>query len=464
MVATATKLGPEIRTALPGPKARKLIEKDKQFISPSYTRTYPLVVERGRGVYLWDVDGNRFLDFNAGIAVCSTGHAHPKVVAAIKAQASRFLHMSGTDFYYGPEIRLAEELASIVPDGFPAKSYLCNSGTEAVEACVKLARYKTHRPLMIAFYGAFHGRTMGALALTASKGTQRKYFGPMMAGVSHAPYADCRRCPFNLKHPDCGFACVSFIEETVMKKTTPPEDVAALIVEPVQGEGGYVIPPPGFFERLRQLCSRYGIQLIVDEVQSGFGRTGKMFAIEHWDCQPDMMAVAKGIASGMPLGACIARADLMDWKPGAHGTTFGGNPVCCEAALATIGLVRQSLMENARVMGEFMKRGLEEIQARHRSIGWVNALGLMIGVEIVKEPGSTEGDGAMRDRIVDECFRRGLLLLGAGGSAVRFSPPLVVRKPEARLALEIFDDVLTALETSGTRAPAPSTDGKKRGR
>ena len=458
----ATKLGPDIRTALPGPKARKLIEKDARFISPSYTRTYPLVVERGRGSYLWDVDGNRFLDFNAGIAVCSTGHAHPKVVAAIKAQASRFLHMSGTDFYYGPEIRLAEELAGIFPAG-PAKSYLCNSGTEAVEACLKLARYKTHRPLMIAFYGGFHGRTMGALALTASKATQRKYFGPMLAGVTHVPYADCRRCPFHLEYPDCGFACVSFIEETVLKKTTPPEDVAALVVEAVQGEGGYIIPPPGYFEKLRQLCSRYGIQFVVDEVQSGFGRTGKMFAIEHWDAPPDMIAVAKGIASGMPLGACIARADLMDWKPGAHGTTFGGNPVSCEAALATIALIRGGLMENARVMGEYMKRGLEEIRARHRSIGWVNAIGLMIGVELVKEPGSTVGDSAMRDRIVDECFRRGLLVLGAGASAIRFSPPLMVRRPEARIAMEIFDDVLTALEKSGTKpaAAAAATDGKR---
>jgi 4-aminobutyrate aminotransferase len=410
------------------------------------------VVEKGRGVYLWDVDGNRFMDFNAGIAVCSTGHSHPKVVSAIKAQASRFLHMSGTDFYYGPEIRLAEELAAIAPGRSAKKSYLCNSGTEAVEACLKLARYKTHRPLMIAFYGAFHGRTMGSLALTASKATQRKYFGPMLAGVSHVPFADCRRCPFNVKFPTCNFACVSFIEDVVMKKTTPPEDVAALVVEPVQGEGGYVIPPPGYFEKLRELCSRYGIQFVVDEVQSGFGRTGKMFAIEHWNADPDMIAVAKGMASGMPLGACIARADVMDWQPGSHGTTFGGNPVSCEASLATIRLIRESLMENARTMGEYMKRSLEQMQARHRTIGWVNALGLMIGMEIVREPGSTVGDPKMRDRIVEECFRRGLLILGCGPSALRISPPLVVRRADARIALEILDDALTAVENGKKRA------------
>jgi 4-aminobutyrate aminotransferase len=305
---------------------------------------------------------------------------------------------------------------------------------------------------MIAFYGAFHGRTMGALSLTASKATQRKFFGPMLAGVTHVPYANCRRCPFHLTYPSCDFACVSFIEEVPLKKTTPPEDVAALVVEPIQGEGGYVIPPPGYFERLRELCSRYGILLVMDEVQSGFGRTGKMFAIEHWGVESDIIAMAKGIASGLPLGAIVSSAELMDWKPGAHASTFGGNPVSCEAALATVALIEERLMQNARTVGAYMKKSLAEIEARHESIAWVNAVGLMIGVEIVKERGPNAGDAAKRDRIVDECFKRGLLVLGAGANAIRFCPPLVVTRAEARIALEIFDEVLTAVERGPKRA------------
>ncbi|MFH0777514.1 MAG: acetyl ornithine aminotransferase family protein [Candidatus Eisenbacteria bacterium] len=431
---------------LPGPKASRLIEKDRRYMSKSHTRVYPLVVDRGRGVWLWDVDGNRFLDFNAGIAVCATGHSHPAVVRAIKAQASRFLHMSGMDFYYASEINLAEKLAEIAPGKFAKRVLLCNSGTEAVEAAIKLSRYHARRSHIIAFYGAFHGRSMGSLSLTASRAVQRRNFAPLLSGVTHVPYADCLHCCYNLTFPACDFACINFIEEVVFKKTTPPEDVAAIFVEPIQGEGGYIIPPDGYHARLKKLAEKYGILFVADEVQSGMGRTGKMFAIEHWGVTPDIIAIAKGVASGLPLGAVVARSPLMDWESGAHGSTFGGNPVCSVAALETIRLIQEGLMKNAAKIVTFLIESLKDIQRRHGSIAWVRGKGLMIGMDVVKTSDNKRSDSQKRDALVQRCFENGLLILACGESSVRFSPPLVVTKSEAGLALEIFEESLTELE------------------
>ena len=431
---------------LPGPKARKLIRKDDLVLSKSYTRVYPLVVDRGKGVWLWDVDGNRFMDFNAGIAVCATGHSHPRVVSALQRQVARFLHMSGTDFYYGQEILLAEKLAGIAPGRSAKRVFLCNSGTEAVEAAMKLTRYHTRRSQFIAFYGAFHGRTMGALSLTASKAVQRRHFAPLLPGVTHVPYADCRHCYYNLKYPTCDFACVNFIEEVVFKKSVPPDDVAAIFVEPIQGEGGYIVPPEGYHNRLKKLTEKYGILFVADEIQSGMGRTGRMFAIEHWGVVPDVITVAKGIASGMPLGAAISRAPLMQWEPGSHGNTFGGNPVSCVAAIETISLLQGGLVRNAERIGDFLIESLKEIEARHHSLGSVRGKGLMIGMDIVAHPGAKRGNSPLRNKLVEICFENGLLILPCGDGAVRFAPPLVVTKKEAELALEIFEDSLAELE------------------
>ncbi|MCX5800279.1 MAG: acetyl ornithine aminotransferase family protein [Candidatus Eisenbacteria bacterium] len=431
---------------LPGPKAKRLIARDTLCMSKSYTRVYPLVVERGSGVWLWDVDGNRFLDFTAGIAVCATGHSHPRVVNAVKEQVSRFLHMSGTDFYYAAEINVAEKLSEITPGKFHKRVFLTNSGAEAVEAALKLCLYQTRRPQVIAFYGAFHGRTMGALSLTASKAVQRKHFSPFLANVTHVPYADCFHCAYNLKYPSCDFACVNFIEEVVFHKCTAPEDVAAIFVEPIQGEGGYIIPPDGYHKRLKKLTEKYGILFVADEIQSGMGRTGKMFAIEHWNVVPDVIAVAKGLASGLPIGAAVARSVLMDWEPGAHGSTFGGNPVSSAAALATISLLEEGLVENASRVGAFLLESLKDMEKRHRILGWVRGKGLMIGMEILKTRGSKEGNPDKRNSLVRRCFEKGLLVLPCGESALRFSPPLVVSKKEAELALEIFEEALTEIE------------------
>jgi 4-aminobutyrate aminotransferase len=439
---------PRIKTrSLPGPKAKAWVARDKAAISTSYTRAYPLVMSHGKGAEVTDVDGNVFLDLNAGIAVGATGHSHPVVVKAIQEQAARFLHMSGTDFYYPQEITLAERLGKLVPGSRPKRTFLSNSGTEAVECAIKLARYKSKRSQFIAFIGAFHGRTMGSLSLTASKAVQKLGFAPSMPGVTHVPYADCRRCVFNLKFPDCGLACVSYIEDVVFKKVVPAEDTAAIVVEPIQGEGGYIIPPPGFHQKLQALAKKYGILLIMDEVQAGMGRTGKWFGIEHWPgVVPDIVTLAKGIASGMPLGATVAPRELMDWPPGSHGNTFGGNPVSCAAALATIDLIEKELLENTRKVGAFMARELNAMVERHDHLGWVNALGLMIGIEIVAKPGTTIGSPAMRDALEVECYKRGILVLGAGPSAIRLAPPLLLSKAQAQTALEIFEDAVTAVE------------------
>ena len=446
--------GPELITKeLPGPRARAIVERDRRAISASYTRAYPLAMSHGRGALLWDVDGNRFLDFTAGIAVGASGHSHPRVVKAIRDQAGRFLHMSGTDFYYDLEVRLGERITKLVPGSGPKQAFFSNSGTEAVEAAMKLARYQTRRPLFMAFYGAFHGRTMGSLTLTASKAVQRRGFAPQTPQATHVPFADCKRCIFNLKFPDCGYACVSFIEDYVFAKHTPPEDVAALFVEPIQGEGGYVTPPPGYLERLRALCDKYGILFVADEVQSGMGRTGKWFAIEHWNVKPDVVTIAKGIASGMPLGITVASKELMSWPPGSHGNTFGGNPVSCAAALATLDLIEEQLLDNARQVGDFMKKELEAMVKRHPHLGWVNGMGLMLAVEVV-EPDTTRGDHDRRDAIIQACFERGLLTLGAGNSAIRISPPLTLTRAQAQVGLEVLEDAVTAVESRAGRGRA----------
>jgi 4-aminobutyrate aminotransferase len=434
---------PHIRTPLPGPKAKALIERDAKVVSPSYTRGYPLVISRGSGVEVEDVDGNIFLDCAAGIAVNSTGHSHPAVVQAIVEQAGRFLHMSGTDFYYEPQVRVAEELAALAPMQGGVKSFFGNSGTEAIEASLKLARYATGRPNFIAFLGGFHGRTLGALALTASKTVQRNRLGPFMPGVFHAPYADCYRCPLGLQAANCEAECLDYIEHELLVHLVSPDEVAAVVIEPIQGEGGYVVAPDQFLQRLRELTKTRGILIVDDEVQSGMGRTGKMFAIEFSKVQPDIVAIAKGIASGMPMGVATARADLMTWPPGSHASTFGGNPVACAAALATIKLLRDRLMKNAADVGAHLMAGLRSLMDKHRLIGDVRGRGLMVGVELVRDRQTKERASTERDGVVMAAFNRGLLILGAGKNAIRFSPPLVLTRAEADVAVRIFDEALT---------------------
>ena len=439
---------PSIITPLPGPRARQLIARDAAVVSPSYTRGYPLVMARGSGATVEDVDGNVFLDCAAGIAVNATGHAHPDVVRAVTEQAGRFLHMSGTDFYYEPQVRLAEEMAAVAPVGGPARSFFGNSGTEAIEACIKLARYATGRSDFIAFFGGFHGRTMGALALTASKTVQRRHFGPFMPGVHHAPFADCYRCRLGLTPDTCAAECLDFIEQELLLHLVSPDEVAAILVEPIQGEGGYLVAPAQFLQRLRELTTRYGMLLVADEVQSGMGRTGKMFAIEHAGVEPDAIAIAKGIASGLPLGVVVARSDLMTWPPGTHASTFGGNPVACAAAIETIRLLKEQLIANAAEVGGHLLAGLRALADKHPLIGDVRGRGLMVGVELVRDRQTKERADRERDLVVNGAFNRGLLLLGAGKNAIRFSPPLVLTRAQADTAIAIFDGALT--EAAGT--------------
>jgi 4-aminobutyrate aminotransferase len=432
---------PEIKTSLPGPKAKALIDRDGKYVSPSYTRDYPFVIARGEGAVVEDVDGNRFIDCAAGIAVNSTGVSHPDVVRAIIEQAQKFIHMSGTDFYYEPQVRLAEELASMVPIDGDVRSFFGNSGTEATEAALKLSRYHTKRHGIIAFIGSFHGRSMGALSLTASKIVQRRGFGPLMPGVYHAPYPDTYR--FNGTPDACAEASLSFIRDQIFPHLIAPDEVAAIVVEPIQGEGGYVVPPPAFFQGLRETASRHGIVLVVDEVQTGMGRTGRMFALEHFGVKADVVNIAKGIASGLPLGVTCARADMMAWPPGAHASTFGGNPVACAAALATITLLKDRLVSNAAAVGAHMLQGLRALQDKHPLIGDVRGKGLMIGVELVKDRATKERAAEARGAVVQAMFRRGVLLLGAGKNAIRFAPPLVLTVEQADVVLRLFDDAMT---------------------
>jgi len=435
---------PHLAGPLPGPRAKAVMERDARAVSPSYTRGYPLVVESASGAMIQDVDGNRFLDFNAGIAVVATGHCHPRVVEAIQKQAARLIHMSGTDFYYDEMVTLAEKLGEIAPGDGERRVSFGNSGAEAVEGCIKLARWSTGRDKIIAFFGAFHGRTMGALSLTARKSVQRAGFGPLIPGVVHAPYPNCYRCPFGQKEETCAVECVKHIEETLLKTIAPPEETAAIVVEVVQGEGGYVVPPRKFFDELARVARQNGILLVADEVQSGMGRTGKMWASQHFDLVPDILAVAKGIASGMPLGATVARADLMTWPPGAHASTFGGNPVCCAAALATIALLEEGLIENAARMGAHIRSRIDDWPARFPTVGQVRGLGLMIGIEMVRDQRTREKAPQIRDRVVDLAFERGLLVLGAGENSIRLCPPLVVTREQCDFAVETLEECLKA--------------------
>jgi 4-aminobutyrate aminotransferase len=436
--------------ALPGPKAKELLERDRSVTSPSYARDYPFVMDHGRGSEVWDVDGNRFVDFAAGIAVCSTGHSHPEVVAAIKEQVEQFIHISA-DYYHPKWIQLGERLDLIAPFSEGAKTFMTNSGAESVEAAIKLARHHTGRQQFIGFFGSFHGRTMGALAFTSSKPLYRSGFLPLMGGVTHVPYPDPYRPWLHSSRQDYGEAVVDYIEKVVLARSVPPDDCAAVLVEPIQGEGGYIVPPDGFFPALRRLCDKYGILLIVDEVQSGVGRTGKWWAVQHWGVEPDMVCAAKGIASGLPLGATIARDSVMDWPTGAHGNTFGGNPVSCSAALVTLDLIEHGMMQNAAEMGQYMLDALSEIAVRHPSIGQVRGKGLMIGVEFVADRKTKLPAKKLRDRIVHQAFSHGLLLLGCGESVIRFCPPLNITR-------ELIDEGLEAFEASVSEAEAEGLD------
>ncbi len=439
---------PEIKTALPGPKGKEIIAADSQFVTPSYPRpSFKLVAERAQGVWVEDVDGNIFLDCNAGVAVCSTGHCHPEVVRAIQEQAGQLIHMCGTDYYYRHMPALAQKLDEIVPISAPTKTHFANSGTEAIETALKLAMHATGREKFIAFFNSFHGRTLGSLSLTSSKSAQRKGFKRQALDVVHVPYPNEFRNPFN--PADCGDGgagqgALNWIEERLFKTTTPPEEVAAIVVEAVQGEGGYVPAPKNFLQGLRRICDEHGILLIVDEVQSGMGRTGKMFACEHYGLEPDIVTIAKGIGSGLPIGACVARADLMTWKPGAHASTFGGNPVCIASALKTIELLEEGLVKNSAEVGAYLKAGLERLQTKHDCIGDVRGMGLMIGVEFVEDRISNKPAPELRDRIEVACFERGLIILGAGANTIRWSPPLILTTENVDVALEIFDEAIAA--------------------
>ena len=436
---------PEIKTALPGPKAKAIIDRDKQFVSPSYTRDYPFVIARGEGAVVEDVDGNRFLDCAAGIAVNSTGVSHPDVVKAITEQAQKFIHMSGTDFYYEPQVRLAEQLASLVPIDGPVRAFFGNSGTEATEAALKLARYHTKRANVIAFLGAFHGRSLGSLSLTASKVVQRRGFGPFMPGVYHGLYPDPYR--FNGSPDACAEAALSFIRDQIFVHLVSPDEVAAIVVEPIQGEGGYIVPPKAFLQGLREIATQNGIVLVVDEVQSGMGRTGKMFASEHFDLKADVVNIAKGIASGLPLGVTCARAEMMAWPPGAHASTFGGNPVSCAAASATIKLLEDHLIANAATVGAHLMNGVRALKDKHPLIGDVRGKGLMIGIELVKDRQTKERAVEARGALVQAMFRRGVLVLGAGKNALRLAPPLVLSKDQADAVLGVMDEALSEISS-----------------
>ena len=436
---------PQIKIKPPGPKAKQIIERDRHFTAPAYGRVYPLVVKEGRGCAVEDVDGNLYLDFMAGIAVASTGHSHPKVIEAIEQQARKFLHICGSDFYYEPMVELAEKLSRLAPGPSAKRVFLTNSGTEAIEAAFKLARFATKRQHVVAFLGAFHGRTMGALSLTASRASHRAQFSPLIPDVHHVPFPYCHRCPYHLEHGSCGTECVNYLEKMLFRHEVAPEEVAAIFVEPIQGEGGYVVPPDEFLPMLQDLCRRHGILLVTDEIQSGFGRTGKMFACEHWGVEPDILCVAKGIASGMPLGAMIAREEISTWTRGTHGSTFGGNPVACAAALATLEIIEQGLVKNAAAQGSYLKQRLLELKAMHPVISDVRGLGLMVGVEFQRADGSRAPDVKLRDEVMHKCFESGLLLLSCGESTLRWCPPLIVTRAEINTAVEIFGSVLKAV-------------------
>jgi 4-aminobutyrate aminotransferase len=437
---------PQLVTALPGPNAKRVIEQDAKYVSLSYTRDYPLVAKRGRGAMVEDVDGNVFLDFAAGIAVCATGHCHPEVVAAIQKQAAELIHMSGTDFYYEGMPQLAAKLAAISPGQEPKRVYFGNSGAEAIEAAIKLVKHHTKRDKLIAFHGAFHGRTMGALSLTASRAVQRKGFGTLLSGVFHMPYPDTYRGTYGVRPETAAADCLSYLENELFRRRVDPEEVAGIFIEPIQGEGGYILAPPEFLQGLQRICRKYGIMLVADEVQSGMGRTGKWWAVDHMDVEPDIICTAKGIASGMPLSAVIARASVMDWKPGAHASTFGGNPVCIAASLATLRLLEEKYMDNARRVGEFILHRTADWTERFKNVGEVRGKGLMIGIEFVRDQKTKEKAPDLRNRLIQAAFHKGLLVLGSGDTTLRFCPPLVIDEEQADFAVSTLEDCIREAE------------------
>lgn len=442
------KFGPKLVCRPPGPRAEELIQRDEQALSPSYTRCYPLVVKSGSGCRITDVDGNEFLDFTAGIAVNSTGHCHPEVVEAIQEQAAKLIHMSGTDFYYDWMAKVAEQLSALAPMKGPHRTYFGNSGAEAVECAIKLARYHTGRQNIISFFGSFHGRTMGALSLTASKPQQKRRFAPFVPGVTHVRYPYAYRGYGDGPEPEeeFGLACARFIEDKLFKTTLPAEEVAAIILEPIQGEGGYVVAPDIFLQEVRRICDRHGILMIVDEIQSGAGRTGKWCAIEHSGVQPDIVCLAKGIASGMPLGVCMSGSERMNWVPGSHASTFGGNPICLAAASATMEIIAREGMANASAVGQTVLERVKPWVNRYESVGDVRGRGLMIGIEMITDKHSMKPAGTLRDRVVQMAFERGLLLLGCGESTIRLCPPLIVKHEEADVAMDILEECIAAAE------------------
>src|SRR5580693_7712610 len=449
MHVTDTKVDsklPHLVTELPGPKAKKLVERDHHVVSPSYTRDYPLVAKIGRGATVEDVDGNTFLDFAAGIAVVATGHCHPEVVAAIQKQAAELMHMSGTDFYYPSMVELAEKLASIAPGKEPKRVYFGNSGAEAIEAAIKLVKFHTKRDKLIAFHGSFHGRTMGALSLTASRAVQRKGFGTLLSGVFHMPFPDTYRGTYGIRPEHASADCLSYLENELFRRRVDPDEVAGIFIEPIQEEGGYLPAPPEFLQGLQRICRKHGILLVADEVQSGMGRTGKWWASDHAGIEPDIICTAKGIASGMPLSAIIARADVMNWTPGAHASTFGGNPVCIAASLATLDLLERIYIANASRMGEFIMRQTADWTERHKIVGQVRGKGLMIGIEFVRDQKTKERAGDLRNRIVQTAFHKGLLVLGSGDTTLRLCPPLLVDEEQISFALRSLDGIISEVE------------------
>lgn len=448
------QFGPKLITTLPGPKARAAVAHDDRVISPSYTRSYPLVAKSGRGIRITDVDGNEFLDFAAGIAVNSTGHCHPEVVAAIQKQAAELIHISGTDFYYESMCHFADRLSAVAPMPGPHRFYYGNSGAEAVECALKVARYHTKRQHVISFFGAFHGRTMGALSLTGSKPQQKRRFAPLVPGVTHVPYPYAYRgCKGGAEEAEAfALGCARYIEEKLFKTILPPEEVAAIFVEPIQGEGGYVVAPTNFLQELRAICDRHGILLVADEVQSGAGRTGKWWAIEHAGVEPDIVCMAKGIASGMPLGICMTKAEIMDWVPGSHASTYGGNPVAIASAMATMDVLEREGIANAAKVGGMMLERLAGWTKTHPLVGDVRGRGLMIGIELVLDKETREPAQALRNRVETLCFEKGLLVLGCGETSLRLCPPLIVSEQEAMVALDIVEEALTQVEREHARA------------
>lgn len=438
---------PSIVVRPPGPKARDLVKKDEALLSPSYARFYPLVIESGKDCVLKDVDGNQYIDFNSGLVCLNVGHNHPKVVDAIKKQSDRFLHYSNTDFFYREVVDLAEKLSEITPGQFEKKVYFGNSGAEAIEAAVKLSKWHTRKHRFLAFTGAFHGRTLGALSFTASKPVQRRNFFPLLQGVTHVPYPYCYRCPFKLSYPNCNYWCVDFIDELVLQKYVPPEEVAAILFEPIQGEGGYVVPPPGYFQRLKKIADKYGFLMIADEVQAGMGRSGQWFAIEHWNVEPDVICSAKALASGLPIGATVSRARYMDWEGGSHASTFGGNPVACAASLAVIDVIKkEKLLENATKQGGYIMKWLNDLKEECKIIGDVRGKGLMIGAEIIKDEETKKPATDETKEVMMRCWKRGIALITCGASTIRIAPPLTITRELVNSGLEIIGDVIKEIE------------------